>query len=235
MRTVTSRTGRTTRARYRGQMSATGTHFDAPVHFIPAPGSGLPERRAAGDDHERSGAARTAHRSLRSSSTLRASLVRRPTVAAPRSARTRSEAFEREHGVIAPGDVVLLRTGWDSHYVAGDRGRRYIANGAWPAPDARPDRAPPQAWHALHRYRHTECRRRGGRPPDACGGARRGSRLRRGSRPSRAAAATRGAVSLPTAKSPRRYGSAGAGRRSAGVRYMSAIPVPARRPAPPDS
>lgn len=109
-----------------------GTHFDAPVHFIPAPGSGLPGAGPQGMITSD----RVPLEQLTGPAVVLDATGLAPAAdgCSPEIGTDTVEAFEREHGVIAPGDVVLLRTGWDSHYVAGDRGRRYIANGAWPAP-----------------------------------------------------------------------------------------------------
>jgi kynurenine formamidase len=117
----------------------TGTHFDAPTHWVPPPGSGLPEAGPAGEI-----------------STDRVPLEQLigPAVVvdvgdavepaapgvSPRVGTDAFEAFEAEHGPIAAGEVVLMRTGWDDRYVAGPAGSRYIVDcvagrePGWPAP-----------------------------------------------------------------------------------------------------
>lgn len=52
------------------------------------------------------------------------------------------EAWEREHGRLRAGEIVLFRTAWDRFYVAGDEGKRYAhdvlvsrTEPGWPAPE----------------------------------------------------------------------------------------------------
>jgi kynurenine formamidase len=60
--------------------------------------------------------------------------------ASPRITPRHLERWEAEHGAIDAGDVVLLRGGWDGHYLPGPPGRRYddalVSQTApgWPAP-----------------------------------------------------------------------------------------------------
>jgi kynurenine formamidase len=119
----------------------TGTHFDAPSHWVAPPGSGLPGAGVAGaistDD-------------VPLEQLIGPAVVIDVTQTLPEAAPGHSpaigvdalEAFEREHGPIEPGEVVLLRTDWDRRYIAGDEGRRYVADcvagreAGWPAPTA---------------------------------------------------------------------------------------------------
>jgi kynurenine formamidase len=119
----------------------TGTHFDAPTHCVPPPDSGLPGAGPAGatstdrvpleqltgaavviDVGENAASAEPGH--------------------SPQIGVDAIVAFEAEHGRIEPGEVVLLRTGWDRHYARGSEGGRYITDcvsgrePAWPAPTA---------------------------------------------------------------------------------------------------
>lgn len=120
----------------------TGTHFDAPAHFIPPPGSGLPNAGRAG---------------LVTAEAVDLSTFIGPAVVvdvgalvglAPNGASPRIEPglldeFENEHGAIGGGDIVLFRTGWDSRYLRGAAGNRYLreplvfrSEPAWPAPSS---------------------------------------------------------------------------------------------------
>lgn len=50
------------------------------------------------------------------------------------------DAFERVHGPIRQGEIVLLRTGWDARYATGSAGLAYLeaplrGGSGWPAPD----------------------------------------------------------------------------------------------------
>ncbi len=117
-----------------------GTHIDAPRHVVPPPGSGLPHAGPAGevgvdklpllaasgpaDLVDVTGLAGTAENGV-------SPLVTVPTLI----------AWEAAYGPILPGDVVLLRAGWDSRYRSGAAGRRYADDAlvtrtepAWPAP-----------------------------------------------------------------------------------------------------
>jgi kynurenine formamidase len=119
----------------------TGTHFDAPSHWVPPPDSGLAGAGPAG-------AISTDQVSLEqlsgpavvvdlTQSNLTAEPGRSPAIEVEAL-----EAFEAEHGRIEAGEVVLLRTDWDRRYVVGDEGRRYVSDcvagrePAWPAPTA---------------------------------------------------------------------------------------------------
>jgi kynurenine formamidase len=118
----------------------TGTHFDAPTHWVPPPDSGLPDAGPAG--------AIPTDRVPLSQLTGPAVVVDVSDVAdgepgqSPPIEAGRIEAFEAAHGPIESSEIVLLRTGWDRHYVEGPAGRRYIVDAvqqrasAWPAPTA---------------------------------------------------------------------------------------------------
>jgi kynurenine formamidase len=117
----------------------TGTHFDAPTHWVPPPESGFADAGPAG-----------------AVSTDRVPLehLTGPAVVvdvtgcvgvadpghSPPIGAGALEAFESVHGRIEAGEVVLLRTGWDLRYVAGSEGRHCVADPlaglepAWPSP-----------------------------------------------------------------------------------------------------
>lgn len=119
----------------------TGTHFDAPTHWVPPPDSGLPGAGPAGATsvdrvplEQLSGPAVV----VDTTETVDATEPGR----SPRIERGVLEGFEAEHGRFEAGEVVLLRTDWDRRYVEGPVGRGYIADcvggrvPAWPAPTA---------------------------------------------------------------------------------------------------
>jgi len=119
----------------------TGTHFDAPTHWVPPPDSGLPGAGPAGVISTD----RVPLEQLTGPAVV-VDLTQSISASAPGTSPAIEvemiEAFEVEHGRIEAGDVVLLRTDWDQRYVAGDEGRRYVSDfvarrePAWPAPTA---------------------------------------------------------------------------------------------------
>jgi kynurenine formamidase len=118
-----------------------GTHMDAPNHFVPPPGSGLPHAGPAGsigiadlpllaasgpaaviDVRELDGQAAPGH--------------------SPAITPDHVTSFESRHGTLRPGDVVLFRTGWDARYRPAPEGAAYAADvltarraPGWPAPN----------------------------------------------------------------------------------------------------
>jgi isatin hydrolase len=119
----------------------TGTHFDAPSHWVPPLDSGLAGAGPAGaiSTHDvpleqLSGPAVVID--------LTPSIPQAEPGTSPPIEVEALQAFEREHGRIEAGEVVLLRTDWDRRYVTGDEGRRYVSDcvagreAAWPAPTA---------------------------------------------------------------------------------------------------
>ncbi|HEU5267937.1 MAG TPA: cyclase family protein [Jatrophihabitans sp.] len=120
----------------------TGTHVDAARHFVPPPGSGLPNAGPAG----RVGVADLPL--LAASGPACVIDVRRlldtssPGTSPPITA-AHIAAWESQCGPLAEGDVVLFRTGWDRYYRPGAAGAHYGADVlttgtvcGWPAPTA---------------------------------------------------------------------------------------------------
>lgn len=118
----------------------TGTHFDAPPHFIPPPDSGLPHASAAG---QWTGDQIPVEQFFGPLDVIDVSELR--DAAAPgEGAFIPAELigdWEATHGKIAPGDVVVFRSGWDEHYRTGAAGLRYVHDvlmtktaPGWPAP-----------------------------------------------------------------------------------------------------
>jgi kynurenine formamidase len=120
----------------------TGTHFDAPSHFIPPPDSGLP--------HAGANAACTTDLVPLEQLLGPAAVVDVSELAgtgepatSPRIDVEHLLAWEEAHETFRPGEVVLLASGWDRRYLPGPQGSRYAADAlvtrtspGWPAPTA---------------------------------------------------------------------------------------------------
>jgi len=116
----------------------TGTHVDAPCHFVPPPDSGLPDAGPAG-------AITVADVPLTQLIGPAAVIDAPAAVGAPGESPLIEPGvvteWERAHGELAAGDVVLFRSGWDRHYLPGPDGADYVHNvvvtggsPGWPAP-----------------------------------------------------------------------------------------------------
>ena len=137
-----NRTGDPYQTRWLAIDEHTGTHFDAPSHFIPPAGSGLPNEGALGEV---------------STDQVEVTQLVGPAAVldvsdlseggrygeSPKVTRERVQEWERNHGELAPGDVVLLRGDWDRHYLPGEAGDAYsraaLVSGdgqGWQAPTA---------------------------------------------------------------------------------------------------
>lgn len=126
-----------------------GTHFDAPTHFIPPAGSGLPWASELG---AQTGDKVPLQDLMGPAAVIDVRFLQaegKPGIS-PFITPAHIQAWEQQHGAIQPGDVVLLFTGWDRYYVEGPEGAKY-AQGAlvtgtfagWPAPG-------PEAVRYLH-------------------------------------------------------------------------------------
>jgi kynurenine formamidase len=119
-----------------------GTHFDAPVHVIPPPDSGLPYANEFGN----------VYGDMVELSRLQGPAVVVDTRPLFDENGPKGESnlvtvdyikqWESEHGPIDAGDAVLLRTDWDRFYVPWPEGSKYLHDPfrlrslpAWPAPD----------------------------------------------------------------------------------------------------
>jgi kynurenine formamidase len=118
----------------------TGTHVDAPSHFIAPPGSGLPN---SGDRGAVSVERLDLQRMMGPAAVIDVPAdVDVPTAGtSPLIEPEVVLAWERRHGPLEGGDVVLLHTGWDRHYQRGPAGRHYTHDvvvtkqaPGWPAP-----------------------------------------------------------------------------------------------------
>ncbi len=119
----------------------TGTHLDAPAHFVPLPGSGIAHAGEAGRI--------TVDRVPLEQLTGPAAVIDVPDDlpgAAPGVSPVLGpellEEHEREFGRVTAGTVVLFRTRWDRRYVPGEAGNGYCHDAlvtrtgpGWPAPE----------------------------------------------------------------------------------------------------
>ncbi|MEU6671065.1 cyclase family protein [Streptomyces sp. NPDC046727] len=119
----------------------TGTHVDAPTHFIPPEESGLPHAGPAGSS---SVDTLPLTQLMGPAAVIDVSALSEEPVPGGTSPLVRPELladWERSHGELTAGEVVLLRTGWDARYRRGEEGRRYLHDvivgrtaPGWPAP-----------------------------------------------------------------------------------------------------
>ncbi len=122
-----------------------GTHFDAPTHFVPPEGSGLP---LAGPLGAQSGD-RVPLDDLMGPAVvvdLRFLASEGEPGVSPFITEEHLASWERDNGRIQEGEIVLLWTGWDRYYTEGDEGLKYMHGSlvtgespGWPAPS--PDTA----------------------------------------------------------------------------------------------
>jgi kynurenine formamidase len=117
----------------------TGTHFDAPTHWVPPPGSGIEGAGPAGEiSTDRVPLEQLAGPAVVVD--VRDQLGPAGPGESPPVGVAAFEVFEAAHGRIEPAEVVLMRTDWDSRYVAGRAGRAYVVDPVagrepgWPAP-----------------------------------------------------------------------------------------------------
>jgi kynurenine formamidase len=117
----------------------TGTHIDAPTHFIPPVSTGLDYANEWGD---------VSVEKLPLEQLVGNACVLDAPIGAEVSAGNSPlfepehiESWEEKHHTLSEGDVVLLRSGWDDRYVEGAENRRYAYNvfvqgsePGWPAP-----------------------------------------------------------------------------------------------------
>ncbi|HEY6934725.1 MAG TPA: cyclase family protein [Marmoricola sp.] len=119
----------------------TGTHVDAPAHFIPPPGSGLPNAGEMGR--------MTVDRIPLDQLAGPAAVIDVPEDldgggpgVSPAIGPDLLTRHEEEHGPVTEGTVVLFRTGWDRFYRPGESGSGYCfealvtrSGPGWPAPE----------------------------------------------------------------------------------------------------
>jgi kynurenine formamidase len=120
----------------------TGTHMDAPPHFIPPENSGLPN---AGQWGSLSADKVSLTQLMGPAAVIDVSHLvgtAEELAVSPLVTTEMVLAWEAEHGALVAGDVVLLRSGWDMYYQRGSAGAAYVhdvvitsTGQAWPAPD----------------------------------------------------------------------------------------------------
>ena len=117
-----------------------GTHFDAPTHFIPPPDSGLP---FASDLGAQTGDKVPLEDLMGPAVVVDVSHLsgRGDPGVSPFIEPEHVKTFEKEHGELAAGEVVLFKTDWDRYYVEGEEGEKYLSGSlvterypGWPAP-----------------------------------------------------------------------------------------------------
>jgi kynurenine formamidase len=117
-----------------------GTHFDAPTHFIPPPDSGLPHASELG---RMTGDKVDLGRLVGPAAVIDATSLagQGEGGVSPEITPDLIETWEREHGQLRQGDIVLFRTDWDERYQAMPEGSAYVfdpfvlAKGpGWPTP-----------------------------------------------------------------------------------------------------
>lgn len=119
----------------------TGTHCDAPCHFIPPERSGLPDAGPAGEiTVDRVPLRQLMGRCAVIDAGLDIDAPGEPGVS-PFIEPDVVLAWEERFGTLRPDEIVLLRTGWDRFYQPGAAGRRYVYDvlvtgrtAGWPAP-----------------------------------------------------------------------------------------------------
>lgn len=119
----------------------TGTHVDAPAHFIPEPHTGLPHAADVGGVT----AEQIPLEQLMGPAVVidvPADLSGSAPGVSPMITGEFIAEWESKHGPIKPRDIALFRSNWDRHYVAGPAGLAYCHDAlvtgkgpGWPAPD----------------------------------------------------------------------------------------------------
>jgi kynurenine formamidase len=117
-----------------------GTHIDAPAHFIPPPGSGLPHANEFG--------AVTLEQLSLPAMMGPAAVIDVTDLNDTTSGGVSPEitpehilSWESEHGELMPGEIVLFRSDWDERYLPAPNGNGYAFNSfvlqqgsGWPTP-----------------------------------------------------------------------------------------------------
>jgi kynurenine formamidase len=119
-----------------------GTQWDAPAHFVPKPGSNLPNEGEAGFIF---GDKVPVHQFVGEACVIDCTdlLGKGKPGISPLITKDRVQAWEKEHRPLGPGDIVIFRSGWDKFYQPFPAGRSYLADplaGKAPGwPDPNPD------------------------------------------------------------------------------------------------
>lgn len=118
----------------------TGTHFDAPTHYIPHPDSGY---KNAGEAGRISGEKVALEKMLGDAVVIDISHLRDKGSAgvSPLFGKEDMLAWEEEHGRLQPSEIAVFYTGWADFYQSGQAGENYFlkpynkTGGGWPTPD----------------------------------------------------------------------------------------------------
>ena len=118
-----------------------GTHIDAPAHFIPPPGSGLPH---AGEMNRQTIDQVDLGKLIGPAAVIDATELtgQGEGGVSPEITPALIERWEAEHGRLQAGEIVLFRTDWDDRYRPIPDGGGYVLNPfllqtgpGWPTPD----------------------------------------------------------------------------------------------------
>lgn len=118
-----------------------GTHVDAPAHFIPPPGSGLPH---AGDQHRQTVDTIDLGRLIGPAAVIDVTELtgQGQGGVSPEILPSHIERWEEAHGRLQPGEIVLFRSDWDDRYLPLPDGGGYVLDPfllqhgpGWPTPD----------------------------------------------------------------------------------------------------
>lgn len=117
-----------------------GTHFDAPTHFIPPPDSGLPHANELGLE---TGDKVALNRLMGPAAVIDVTELtgQGEGGVSPEITVDLVQRWEREHGDLQPGEIVLFRSDWDDRYLPMPEGSGYVFDSfvlgkepGWPTP-----------------------------------------------------------------------------------------------------
>lgn len=117
-----------------------GTHIDAPAHFIPPPGSGIPH---AADVGLITLEQLSLNAMMGPAAVMDVTAINDTTGGgvSPEITPEHITAWEAEHGELTPGEIVLFRSDWDERYVPYPEGNGYCFDSfimkqgsGWPTP-----------------------------------------------------------------------------------------------------
>ncbi len=126
----------------------TGTQLDAPAHFIPPPGSGLPN---AGPFNKMTADKVPAWQFVGEACVIdvRDLLDSTPKGRSPLVTKEHVLRWEKKHGKVGPGDVVLFYSGFgDKYYKPFPEGRKFVADPLGALSPVAPAWAPSPTWRS---------------------------------------------------------------------------------------
>lgn len=118
----------------------TGTHFDAPSHFIPHPESGF---KNSGDAGKITGEKVDLNKLMGKTVVIDVTELKDTgnPGESPYIYPEHIERWEKQHSFKISNEIVLLQSGWDRHYVKGEAGKAHSYNSlvtktgpGWPSP-----------------------------------------------------------------------------------------------------